>query len=222
MNMPLDPLAVATYLADHTHFFEEHRELLADLKLPSAVGGRAVSLQDRQMEVLRDKIKSLELRMASLMRIGHENDAIVEKFELWTRALLMARNDVDLPHTLVSGLRDIFGVPAATLRMWSVADDFSHTWFAAPVSEDSQLFANGLGAPYCGINNDFEAASWLEDAKSVQSVALLPLRLEGAGSAFGLLVLGSDDPARFSADMATDFLVKIGSTASAALASLLE
>lgn len=220
--MPLDPIAVAGYLAGHPHFFEEHRELLADLRLPSAAGGRALSLQDRQMEVLREKIKSLELRLSSLMRVAHENDLIVQKFELWTRALLMARNDVDLPHVLVNGLKDIFAVPAATLRMWNVADGFAHAWFAVPVSEDSRIFSNGLSAPYCGINNDFEAASWLDDTESVQSLALLPLRLEGAESAFGLLVLGSHDPARFSADMATDFLVKIGSTASAALACLLE
>jgi uncharacterized protein YigA (DUF484 family) len=47
----------------------------------------------------------------------------------------------------------------------------------------------------------------------------LPLRANG--SAFGLLVLGSPDPERFSAAMATDFLVHIGETASTALAPLL-
>jgi uncharacterized protein YigA (DUF484 family) len=52
---------------------------------------------------------------------------------------------------------------------------------------------------------------------------MLPLRSSAATPAtFGLLVLGSPDPQRFSADMATDFLVQIGETASAALACLLE
>jgi uncharacterized protein YigA (DUF484 family) len=52
----------------------------------------------------------------------------------------------------------------------------------------------------------------------VRSTVLVPLR--AAGSAFGLLVLGSPDPERFSASMATDFLVHIGETASAALLPL--
>jgi len=47
------------------------------------------------------------------------------------------------------------------------------------------------------------------------------LRL-GTADTFGLLVLGSSDPQRFAAGMATDFLSEIGATASAALACLLD
>jgi uncharacterized protein YigA (DUF484 family) len=90
------------------------------------------------------------------------------------------------------------------------------------VSVDARIFANGLATPFCGKNDDFEAASWLEEAPVIQSLAMLPLRTEDAAESFGLLVLGSPDPLRFSADMATDFLVKIGETASAALACLLD
>lgn len=174
------------------------------------------------MEVLREKIKSHELRLAELLRIAQENDAITQKFHLWTRSLLLARNDVDLPYTLINGLRTIFSVPHATLRIWGVSEDFSHTWFAADVSEDAKIFCNGLTTPYCGPNQEFEAATWIDDAESIQSIAMLPLRTGNAPDAFGLLVLGSPDPQRFTADMATDFLSKIGETASAAMNCLLD
>lgn len=222
MTSPFDSTAVAQYLLDHSHFFEEHAELLSRIKLTSPLAGRTVSLQERQMEVLREKIKVQELRMADLMRIAQDNDAITHKFQTWTRSLLLARNDVDLPHTLINGLQTIFGVPHATLRIWGVAEAFSHTWFSAAISEDSRIFSNGLNTPFCGKNNDFEAASWLEDAPTIQSVAMLALRRDDAPGAFGLLVLGSSDPERFTSDMATDFLVKIGETASAALSCLLD
>jgi hypothetical protein len=222
MTYQLDSNAVADFLSDNPHFFEEHSELLSRVKLTSPVAGRAVSLQERQMEVLREKIKSHELRLAELLRIAEENDAITQKFLEWTRSLLLARNDVDMPHALISGLQTIFSVPHATLRIWGVAEEFAHGWFAAEVSEDARIFCNGLTAPYCGPNQDFEAASWLEDAESVQSIAMLPLRVGSAPEAFGLLVLGSSDPRRFSADMATDFLSKIGETASAAMNCLLD
>jgi uncharacterized protein YigA (DUF484 family) len=221
MTAQLDPNAVARFLTDNPHFFEEHAELMSKLKLISPIGGRTVSLQERQMEVLREKIKILDLRFADLMRIAQENDAITEKFQAWTRSLLLARNDVDLPHVLIEGLRTIFSVPQATLRIWGVAGEFSHTWFAAEVSGDARIFANGLNVPFCGANNDFEAASWLEDGASMQSVAILSLRTDPSAEAFGLLVLGSPDPERFSADMATDFLEKIGDTTGAALTCLL-
>ncbi|MFC5472371.1 DUF484 family protein [Paraherbaspirillum soli] len=224
MSTHLDPDSVAQYLIDAPHFFEEHAELLAQIKLTSPLLGRAVSLQERQMEVLREKVKLLDLRLADLMRNAQENDATTHKLQTWTRSLLLARNDVDLPHTLVDGLRTIFAVPHATLRIWGVAETYSHTWFSAPASDDAKIFANGLSVPFCGTNNDFEAASWLEQAGDIRSLAMLPLRVTStpASETFGLLVLGSPDPLRFSADMATDFLSQIGETASAALTCLLE
>ncbi|WP_194720535.1 DUF484 family protein [Noviherbaspirillum malthae] len=222
MTYELDSNAVANFLSDNPHFFEEHSELLSRVKLTSPLAGRAVSLQERQMEVLREKIKVHELRLSELLRIAEENDAITQKFLQWTRSLLLARNDVDMPHTLVTGLQSIFSVPQATLRIWGVAEEYAHTWFAAEVSEDAKIFCNGLTAPYCGANQDFEAASWLEDPASVQSIAMLPLRVGGAPEAFGLLVLGSADPQRFTAEMATDYLSKIGEIGSAAMACLLD
>jgi uncharacterized protein len=222
MTQHLDSAAIADYLSDNPHFFEEHSELLSKVKLTSPVVGRAVSLQERQMEVLREKNRSLEIRLADLLHIGQDNDTITQKFLLWTRSLLMARNDVDMAHTLVTGLQTIFSLPHATLRVWGVAEEFAHTWFAADVSDDAKIFCNGLTAPYCGPNQDFEAASWIEDTEPVQSIAMLPLHLEGEPEAFGLLVLGSSDPQRFTADMATDFLSKIGETASAAMTCLLD
>lgn len=222
MTYHLDSVTVADFLSDNPHFFEEHSELLTKVKLTSPVAGRTVSLQERQMEVLREKIKTMEMRMAELLRIAQENDTITQKFLLWTRSLLLARNDVDLPHILVNGLQTIFSVPHATLRIWHVAEEFSHTWFSTPVSDDAKLFCNGLTAPYCGPNQDFEAASWLDDAEAIQSIAMLPLRADGASEAFGLLVLGSPEPQRFSSDMATDFLSKIGSVASAAMTCLVD
>lgn len=221
MTYQTDSQTIANYLAENPQFFEEHNELLAKIKLTSPLAGRTVSLQERQMEVLREKIKTMELRLAELLRVAQENDDISQKFQRWTRSLLLARNDVDLPHTLIAGLKTIFSVPHATLRIWGVAEEFAHTWFAAEVSEDAKIFCNGLTAPYCGPNQDFEAASWMEDTQSIKSIAMLPLHAGTTPEAFGLLVLGSDDPRRYSTDMATDFLSRIGDTASAALACLL-
>jgi hypothetical protein len=222
MSHQLDSNAVADYLSDNPYFFEEHSELLAKVKLTSPLAGRTVSLQERQMEVLREKVRLMELRLSDLMRLAQENDAITQKVLLWTRSLLLARNDVDLPHTLINGLQTIFSVPYATLRIWGVAETYSHTWFAAEVSADARIFCNGLAAPFCGPNQDFEAASWIDEGATIQSIAMLPLRSDGASDAFGLLVLGAPDPNRFSADMATDFLAQIGETASAALNCLLD
>ena len=213
---------IASYLIEHPQFFEEHAELLSTIKLTSPVMGRTISLQERQMEVVREKYRLLELKLSDLLRVAEENHDITKKFQRWTRSLLLARNDVDLPHVLTQGLEDIFDLPHATLRLWNVAPEFSHTWFAQAASDDARLFAKGLSTPFCGQNQDFEAAGWIDASAPVQSLAMLPLRLSPTGTTFGLLVLGSPDPARYTKDMATDFLIKIADTSSAALSCLID
>jgi hypothetical protein len=213
---------IAQFLSSHPHFFEEHAELLANIKLTSPVMGRVISLQERQMELVREKHKQLELRLAELMRVALDNDVITSKFQSWSRSLLVARNDVELPYILTQGLEDIFSLPYATLRLWGVSADFSHTWFAAETSDDVQLFAKGLNAPFCGKNQDFEAVKWFDSGEPIESIAMLALRLKPGAPTFGLLVLGSPDPARFTREMATDFLVKIADTSAAALNCLID
>ncbi|RJG14720.1 DUF484 family protein [Massilia cavernae] len=220
MTASLDSTAVATFLADNPTFFQEHAGLLGQVKLSSPLTGKTVSLQERQMEVMRDKYKALELRMAELVRTAEENAAIANRFHGWTRALLRARRDAALPRLLVDGLKQHFGVPQATLRLWNLAPEHAGSWFAKGVSDDAPIFANSLLAPYCGSNHDFEAVRWLDDAAAVQSTVILPLRSANGAAAFGLLIMGSEDPQRFTSSMATDFLTHIGETASAALDNL--
>jgi uncharacterized protein YigA (DUF484 family) len=218
MTATLDSTAVASYLADNPNFFEEHVGLLGQVRLSSPLTGKAVSLQERQMEVMRDKYKALELRMAELIRLAQDNATIANKFHAWTQGLLKARQPSDMPSAVINGLRDGFAVPQVTLRLWNIAGSHDGAWYVSGVSEDARLFAASLLAPYCGSNHDFEAVRWLDEPDSVVSTVILPLRSEG--SAFGLLIMGSPDPERFTAHMATDFLIHIGETASAALAAL--
>ena len=220
MTATLDTAAVARYLTDNPQFFVQHAALLGEIKLSSPLTGKTVSLQERQMEVMRDKYKALEVQLATLAAVARENAAIANRFHGWTQALLQARNEADLPRALLDALCAQFAVPQATVRLWGLAPQHAQAWFARDVSDDARLFASSLLTPYCGSNKDFAAVRWLGDAAAVQSTAIVPLRSAGAGAAFGLLILGAPDPRRFDAGMATDFLAHIGATASAALALL--
>jgi len=225
MSQSLDANTVAHYLKNHPEFFDEHLELLTKIKLHGPTGERTVSLQERQMTVLREKIKALELKLAELVRIGQDNDALVEKFQSWTHSLLATRDDAQRPLALVDNLLHVFDIPYATLRLWDTAPQHGEAWFAAPVSPDQRLFGNGLRAPYCGSNQEFEVVGWLGAEQPIASVAIIPLRRPGAQDqadpVFGLLLLASPDPQRFTADMSTDYLSRVGETASTALAGLL-
>ena len=212
---------IADYLVHTPAFFERHAELLATIQLTSPHGQRAVSLQERQMEMLRERIRGLERKIVEMIRNGQDNVAIAERLHRWTRALMLTADAAELPAVLLRELKQQFLVPQAGLRLWGVDAAHAGSAYASGVSEDAKAFATSLTQPYCGANNGFEAVRWLDDPSATASLALVPLRRASTEPPFGLLVLGSPDPTRYSADMATDFLARLGEVAGAALARLL-
>ena len=213
---------IANYLGASPGFFERHAELLGSVQLTSPHGQRAVSLQERQMEMLRDKVKGLEHKIIEMIRNGQDNVSIADKLHRWTRTLMLTANAADLPEVLVDELKHQFMIPQAAIRVWGAAEAFEALPFSKPVSDDAKAFAASLTQPYCGVNSGFEAVRWLDDASQAASVALLPLCPYGRpAAAFGLLLLASPDPTRYSADMGTEFLERIAEVSSAALSRLL-
>jgi uncharacterized protein YigA (DUF484 family) len=217
---PITEDDIADYLANTPDFFERHASLLAAVQLTSPHGNRAVSLQERQAGLLREKIKALELKAAEMIRHGVENTAIADKLQRWTRELLRTREDHELPRVVALELAAQFVVPQVAIKLWDVLPEHADEDFAQGASEDVKAFASSLTRPYCGANRDLEAAQWLGDPAAAASVALIPLRVGLAPQAFGLLVLASGDAQRFTTDMGTDFLERISEIASAALSRL--
>ena len=217
---PITEDDIANYLNANPEFFERHAETLSSIQLFSQHGKRAVSLQERQAEMLREKIKSLEGRIMEMVRHGNENVMIADKMQRWTRTLLLTQQAIDLPMTVTHELKTQFLVPQVACRIWGVNGLFSEEEFAVGVSDDAKAFASSLQLPYCGVNSSFEAATWLDQPELAASLALIPLRAGAALDAFGMLVCASPDPQRFNAGMGTDFLERIGEITSAALSRL--
>ncbi|MDZ7938306.1 MAG: DUF484 family protein [Rhodoferax sp.] len=220
---PITEDDIANYLANTPDFFQRHAELLATVQFTSPHSHRAVSLQERQAEMLREKIKLLEQRIMEMIRNGNENVMLSDKILRWARTLFLTTNLADLPAEIVQEIKDQFAVPQVGLRMWGVADEFAGLGCVQGVSDDAKVFASSLTEPFCGLNTGFEAVGWLEDPHNVSSLALIPLRSGMAGSsapAFGMLVLASSDAQRFNSGMGTEFLARIGELASAALSRL--
>jgi uncharacterized protein YigA (DUF484 family) len=212
---------IADYLANTPGFFERHAELLASVQLTSPHGNRAVSLQERQMEMLRERIKGLERKIMEMIRSGQDNVAIAERMHRWTRAIMLTAAPIELPTVVVDELKMEFLIPQVGIRLWEVDPRLADAPFAQPVSDDVRSFAASLPVPYCGLNSGFEAVQWLDDPAAVASLAMIPLRSAEQGPAFGLLVLASPDPTRFAPGMGIDFLQHIGELAGAGLARLL-
>ncbi|WP_394789860.1 DUF484 family protein [Rhodoferax sp.] len=219
-NNPITEDDIANFLSNTPEFFERHSEVLASVQLTSPHGNRAVSLQERQAEMLREKIKALEHRIMDMVRHGTENVVTADRLHRWTRDLLNAHEPRTLPWQIINELHTQFMVPQTAIKVWDCDPAYAEEGYAQAVSDDVKALATSLHAPYCGLNSGFEAANWLNDARAAVSIALVPLRPAADAPAFGLLVLASPDAQRYHADMGTDFLERIAELASAALSRL--
>lgn len=212
----LDARAVADFLSENPGFFAEHATVFAEMRVPHPYEGRAISLGERQLLALRERLRALEQHLASLTHNARDNERIALGLRDWSLALLAESDAQALPALVRDGLAQAFDIPHAELRLWDCAA-FADPSGQAPVPDEVRLFAAGLAQPYCGPDKGFAASAWLQ-AKAA-SLALIPVRTP-RGQTFGLLVLGSDDEQRFAPDMRTDFLGHVGALSGAALSRL--
>ncbi|MCB2001494.1 MAG: DUF484 family protein, partial [Rhodoferax sp.] len=118
---PITEDDIANYLANTPDFFERHAELLASVHLTSPHSKRAVSLQERQAEMLRDKIKVLEHRLMDMIRHGNENALLSDRLLRWSASLFENTSAAAIPAQIVDHVREQFSVPQVTIKVWGVA-----------------------------------------------------------------------------------------------------
>ncbi len=208
----MSPDEVAQYLRAHPEIFEHHPELLEEIRVPDPHSGRAIPLAERQVLTLREKLRTLEAKLAELVGIARDNEAIGEKVHRLALALVGARDFVAVTGALAFHLREDFSVPHVALRYWGADADGTD-----PVEARLREHAATMGAPQCGpaATNPFRAL-FGEAAERLRSIAVVPL---GETRTVGVLALASEDPQRFHAGMGTVYLRRIGELAAGALAA---
>ena len=211
---------IAAWLRAHPDFFQRNPELLASLRLPHASGG-AVSLIERQIEVLREKNHSADARLAELVGIARANEVLAAKIHQFTRRLVHAPTRREILTQIERGFREDFDTTQTVLLLFNAGSDTGDLRFVRPVAANDQQLAGfenllATGKPRCGqIHDSQRDFIFGPDSGSVGSVALVPL---SGDSPLGLLVLGSLNRERFHPGMSTDFLALLGQLISDALA----
>jgi uncharacterized protein YigA (DUF484 family) len=207
---------VADYLVAHPDFFERHGAVLARIKLPHQRGSAAISLVERQVLVLRDKLTAHEKKLHELVENGRANDAILERVHRLSRRLLRARDDAALIGAIEASMREDFGASRWVLVATDPALaplaglDHAHVRVVPRGSADLKIFEAFLESarPRSGQIRDTQR-EWLfgGEGSQVGSTVLIPL---GERARLGLLAIASNDTERYLPTMSTDFLVRIG------------
>lgn len=217
---PLGPVEITDYLRRHPQFFQDHLDLLEILEVPHP-SGVAVSLVARQIDLLREKNRNLQLQLDEILRVARDNDTLRQRLHQLTLAMLDATGLEDALGCLEWGLHQYFKTDFVAVRITSPVFESPIKGLLIPA--DSREWALLLpvfesGKPECG-KPEPEQAGFLfgENAAEVESQALVPLQHAGL---HGVLAIGSRKRGRFQAGMGLLFLSQLGEILSARLASL--
>ncbi len=216
----LDAQQVSDYLASHPDFFDKHPELLAMMQLNHS-SGKAVSLIERQVRVLRDQNQDLKKRLLELVDVARDNDRLSERLHRLTLDLLSAGSLTELIDSLEHGLRNEFMADAIVLHLPALDESRQRECGARPLEVDNALM-NLLptplvdNRPQCGRLKQGQAEFLFGDqAAAIESCAVIPL---GDRASAGLLSIGSREVNRFNPCMGTLFLSHLGELVAGLLA----
>ena len=211
-------------LRENPDFLNRHPELLLVLEVKHQSGG-AVSLIERQVDVLRQQKKTQEDRLLELMDVARDNERLAEIRHRLAIDLLSTHDIDDVITIVLDAFRDEMSADYAVIKLFSSDEK--------KIEQSAGLFVNtdddALNAfktmlehknTVCGKSTDEQKDYLFDDkAATVKSVAIIPLV---AGANLGLIGLGAENAERFNSSMGTEFLSQIGELISASLAVHLE
>lgn len=211
-------------LKDYPDILVRNPALLADLEVPHETG-KAVSLIERQVGVLRDRLQAFDKRLRELMDNARSNQRLAESRHRLAINLLGAHDLDDVISIVLDELGNELGADFAIIRLFTEDEarlGDKPELFIDTATDELRSFSTMLDnrKPVCGRCTEEQNTFLFGDqADQIGSAAVIPLV---AGEKLGLLGLGSRDERRFSIAMGTEFLGHIGELVSAALAVHLE
>ena len=199
---------VAEWLRATPSFFDRHANLLNEIRLKHPHEDRAISLQERQMSLLRTQNQELNRRLSEMLHFGSRNDKTQQSLVAWLLRLMGANTKADVESAVTTGLAEVFEVEVAQLLAPNAAFG---PWIDTPLCGSAKELASA--------SKDLLATQVTIDPEWQSMVAIgLPLgKSIGVAQSPAALLLASKDETRFTADMGAFYLRQIAELTAAAL-----
>lgn len=219
LNTPVvDDTLIAQYLEENTDFFERHPQLLQQLSLRHQERG-AVSLVERQQQVLRQRIMQLEEEITDLMVTARRNEELFQTYSELYATLLECDDLPSIMDALQQTFSERLNMPALRLKFFDSPIELDEQFtFAADTHKMllSKRFQNSQ--VYLGRLTADEKKLLFPD-EPIASVALLLLGNKGE---LGMLAIGNHDAGHFEPAMDTLLVRQLQALLSKLLPPLLQ
>jgi len=201
------------YLRDHPVFFEAHQDVLAGMILSHETGS-AVSLIERQVQILREQKDEQKRKLQSLLSTAQNNEKLNNNVNALILELLDASSLDDILNVIEQRIRTDFEADAIVVKLLASGNDVlkEHEELTAWQQPALVIGEKVMTArePMCGSFNSEQMQALFDDA-DIKSAGIVPLSKDkNSKNCYGIIAIGSYDSQRFRADMGTLFLSLLG------------
>jgi hypothetical protein len=199
--------AIREYLVNTPLFFERNLDILQSIKIPQD-NGLAVSLVERQMSVLREKNTDLEGQLTRLLERVKVNQQLSEKIRVIILNLLKSTNICDCLRAFEKDILSDFSAAEAGVFVFGEGAEMD---IMERVHIDSLQSLGSLPSknakPILGPITSAQREVLFGSTQEKSSAVILPI---ASANWLGVVVIVSDDPNKYEAGMASDFLEYLG------------
>ncbi|MCY4045650.1 MAG: DUF484 family protein [Cellvibrionales bacterium] len=196
---------IEDYLLENPSFFLGREHLLAEMMLPHEAQG-AVSLVERQVNLLRERNIDSRKRLNQFIATAKENDELYKK----TKGLILDLMDADSLQSLVKTFHKsashLFSIDAAQILLHQT--QFVKVTNVDKISNDqierSAPWLTKATDSMCGQFRDEECKLLFPHGRSIKSAVVFPLRYKN--SFLGVLSFGSQRANYFDSKMDVLFI----------------
>lgn len=204
---------IAAFLKQNPDIFQRHPQLLEIVTL--ADDSSAGSLLERQFSLIKERLQDFRSRQHELIEVARENEQISDSFSQIVYQLIGFNNLSEFASEFPKALRKTFDIDEVSIKTTQAVKRRQSE------REGYMEALRRLGNNQAVCDNRWPSkvlSAFFSDA--VKSAALLPLRYGDSGETLGVLALGAVDPQRYTNELGTAHLNRLGMMTGICLARL--
>jgi len=213
-NDSLEAADLVGYLRENPNIFQQYPELLELVTLSDSRG--TASLLERQVAMLKERLRAFQSEKSELIKVARENEQISDSFTQIICQLIAYTNLSEFASEFPLALRKTFDIQQVSFKTAQVAERL-------PSENKGYDDAVRRLTNQRAVCDDRWPSTIMKlfFTDTIKSAALIPMRTNDSNAPLGILALGATDSERYTNDLGTAHLDRLGLMSGLCLARLL-
>ncbi|WP_367440572.1 DUF484 family protein [Snodgrassella alvi] len=184
------------------------------------IESKIMSFQQGRMQFMQRKTEKMASQLVQMLGEADANHTLMAKFMAFDRRLLLVNTVAQWQRAIHDGLKNEFVLPDFALKIVTEAPKSVRIPASLMADDKVKAVAKKLNKPICGNLPVVVLRELLPVQPRLESFLQLPLRWQE--QTLAILIVGHEDEAHFTSDMATEWVNYMAENMAAVLARLLK